>query len=257
MDLRGMAAIVTGGESGIGAASAVQIAKAGAAVTLTYLRDRTAAEAIVHAIEQAGGRALAVQTDVSDETQVDALFRAAEEAFGTVSLLVNSAGRNMSGVGIADMSFALFDGVLRADLYGPFLTCRRFVRGLDAARAKGRIVNISSIHEHAPRPGGVDYDAAKGGLAQLTTTLALELAPRGIAVNGVAPGMILTPMNQSAIDDPEELRAKAGAIPWGRAGTPGEVAGLVVFLLSPNADYITGTTVTIDGALSLTVALGA
>jgi glucose 1-dehydrogenase len=257
MDLNGMAAIVTGGESGIGAASAVQIAQAGAAVTITYLREREAADAVVHTIQQAGGRALAVQTDVSEEAQVEALFAAAEKAFGTVSLLVNSAGRNMSGVGIADMSLALFDGVLRADLYGPFLTCRRFVRGLDAAGAKGRIVNISSIHERAPRPGGVDYDAAKGGLAQLTATLALELAPRGIAVNGVAPGMILTPMNQSAIDHPAELRAREAAIPWGRAGTPKEVADLVVFLLSPKADYITGTTVTIDGALSLTVALGA
>ncbi len=257
MNLNGMAAIVTGGESGIGAACAIRIAGAGAAVTITYLREGGAAQAVVKAIEQAGGRALAVQTDVSEEAQVGALFAAAEQAFGPVSLLVNSAGRNMAGVRIADMALGLFDGVVRADLYGPFLTCRQFVRGLEAAGAKGRIVNISSIHERAPRPGAVGYDAAKGGLAQLTATLALELAPRGIAVNGVAPGMILTPMNQSAIDHPDELRAKEAAIPWGRAGTPEEVADLVVFLLSPEADYITGTTVVIDGALSLTVALGA
>src|SRR3546814_17834651 len=108
-------------------------------------------------------------------------------------------------------------------LYGPFLTCRRFVRGLDRARTKGRIVNISSIHERAPRPGGVDYDAAKGGLAQLTATLALELAPQGIAVNGVAPGMIMTRMNQSAIDHPDELSTKEAAIPWGSGGTPEEI----------------------------------
>ena len=121
----------------------------------------------------------------------------------------------------------------------------------------GRIVNISSIHERAPRAGGVDYDSAKGGLSQLTATLALELAPRRIAVNGIAPGMILTPMNQSAIDDRAELAAKEAAIPWGRAGTAKEVADLVAFLLSDAADYITGTTVTIDGALSLTIAQGA
>ena len=252
----GRIAIVTGGESGIGAACAKALGAAGAKVVITYFRDSAAAAQVCAAI---GGPAcaLAVQCDVGDEAAVDALFAAAQTAFGTPDFLVNSAGLNMSGVLLQDMALAQFDRVVRSDLYGPFLTCRAFVRGLLAQGNKGRIVNISSIHERAPRPGGVDYDAAKGGLAQLTTTLALELAPRGIAINAVAPGMILTPMNEHAVEDPAYRAKLEAAIPWGRAGAPGEVAALVNFLLSPAADYITGTTVTIDGGLSLTVAQGA
>lgn len=252
-------AIVSGGESGIGRACALALARAGHPVALTYHTDEAAGAAVVAEIERSGGRALACRTDVADEAAVGALFTAAEAAFGVVRLLVNAAGVNMRGTPFAEMPLSQFESVLRADLVGPFLTCRRFVRGLGSGSdgGGGRIVNVSSIHERAPRAGGADYDSAKGGLAQLTATLALELAPQKIAVNAVAPGMILTPMNQSALDDPAELRRKEAAIPWGRAGTADEVAALILFLLSPAADYLTGATVTIDGGLSLTVAQGA
>ncbi|WP_239807084.1 SDR family NAD(P)-dependent oxidoreductase [Croceicoccus hydrothermalis] len=248
-DLSQSTAIVTGGASGIGRACVMALSQNGARVVFTYHSEEDTAQDIAG---KTG--AIPVQTDVADEDAVASLFARCEKEFGAPTLLVNSAGLNMSGTCLVDMELSHFDKVVRTDLYGPFLTCRAFAR---MAKAGGRIVNISSIHEDAPRGGAVDYDAAKGGLAQLTATLALELAPRRIAVNGVAPGMILTPMNAEAMDD-EEVRRKAEAnIPWGRAGTPEEVAALVVFLLSPAADYITGATVTIDGALSQVVAPGA
>ena len=247
-------AVVTGGESGIGAACAVRLAKAGADIVISYHKDGEAAGEVVAQVRAHGRSGLAVQCDVASEKDVEALFEAASK-LGTCRWLVNSAGVNMAGVTVERMELEQFERTVTTDLTGPFLTSREFVRRLDGRG--GRIVNISSIHAFAPRSGAADYDAAKGGLEQLTRTLALELAPKHVAVNGIAPGMILTPMNEEAIDNPDILRERQKAIPWGRAGKAEEVAELVAFMLSPEADYITGTTVTIDGGLSLTVAQGA
>lgn len=250
-DLAGRIAIVTGAESGIGAACAKALGGAGADIAVFYYKDAMAAEATRSAVESTGRCAVVVQADVGEEASVEAAFDKVGSALGTPDILVNSAGLNMSGVTVAQMSLAQWNELLRVDLTGSFLTCRRFVRDLMAAGRPGRVINISSIHARVVRAGAADYDAAKGGLRNLTATLALESAPSRINVNAIAPGMILTPMNAHAMTDDAYRASMEASIPWGRAGTAEEVAEVAVFLASPAADYITGTTVTIDGGLSL------
>jgi glucose 1-dehydrogenase len=250
-DLAGRVAVVTGAESGIGAACAAALGAAGAAVAVLYYKDAAAAGTTRAKIEAGGGKAVPIAADVLDEDSVAAAFDAAASALGLPDILVNSAGLNQSGVAVADMPLAQWNRLLGTDLTGPFLTCRRFVRDLRAANRPGRVINISSIHARVVRAGAADYDSAKGGLRNLTTTLALESAPWRINVNAIAPGMILTPMNARAVADEDYRRSLEASIPWGRAGTAEEVAKVAVFLASSAADYITGTTVTIDGGLSL------
>ena len=254
--LDGAVAVVTGGSSGIGAAIATLFAHEGAGVGIVAHEIDAAARSLVSDIEKAGGRAIAVAADVGDEQAVASAFAHVTEAFGPATILVNSAGVDASGIPVVDMPLAQFEAVLRTNLVGPFLCAKAFIGGLPEG-ARGKIVNISSVHEDLPRAGAADYCASKGGLRNLTRCLALELAPRGITVNNLAPGMVLTPMNQEAIDDPDKLAEQVASIPLKRAAQPGEVAELALYLASAAGDYATGATFTLDGGLECNIGQGA
>lgn len=255
--MAGRVVVVTGAESGIGAACAQAFGSVGDCVAVLYHDDAAAAGHSADAVRQAGGDAVAIQADVSDEASVDAAFAAVEARWAPADILVNSAGLNMTGVAVRDMALAQWRRLLDTDLTGAFLTSRRFLAGRGDRAEDAAIIHISSIHAYAVRAGGADYCAAKGGLSNLVETLAIEEAPRGIRVNAIEPGMILTPMNARASTDPAYRRALEGNIPLGRAGEPAEVADLALFLASDRARYITGARIVIDGGLSLMQALGA
>jgi glucose 1-dehydrogenase len=255
--LRDRIALVTGGESGIGAACVAALAAAGADVAVVYHSDAAKGGASAKVVEALGRKAIALKADVGVEKDVEAAFDQASDALGIADILVNSAGINMSGTKVAEMPLEQWERMLRTDLTGSFLTSRRFVRDLQPTGRQGAIINITSIHSSVMRAGGADYDAAKGGQRNLTRTLALETARGGITVNAIAPGMILTPMNEQAMADEAYRRSLEQNIPIGRAGMAEEVAGVVVFLASSAARYITGSTITIDGGLSLELGQGA
>ncbi len=249
--------IVTGAESGIGAACAEAFGAQGARVAILFHSDQQAADATAQAVRQAGGEPITVQVAVDDEASVDQAFATVEKQWGAADVLVNSAGLNMSGVTVRQMTLAQWQRLIDTDLTGAFLTSRRFLNGRGEAKGDAAILHISSIHAYAVRAGGADYCAAKGGLSNLVETLAIEEAPRGIRVNAIEPGMILTPMNAKAQADPVYRKTLEQNIPMGRAGNASEVADLAVFLASDKAKYITGARIVIDGGLSLMQALGA
>lgn len=257
LNLSGRVALVTGGESGIGAACVAALAAAGADVGVLYFSDRAAGEASAATATAQGRKAIAVQCDVGREGDVEGAFDAVATAIGVPDILINSAGMNMSGVAVADMTAEQWQRLIATDLTGCFFTSRRFVRNLKGAGRPAAIVNITSIHSTVMRAGGADYDSAKGGQTNLTKTLSLEVAADGITVNAIAPGMILTPMNDKALHDAAYRDKLTSSIPLKRAGKPEEVAGVAVFLASPAGAYITGSTITIDGGLSLQLGQGA
>jgi glucose 1-dehydrogenase len=239
-------ALVTGASSGIGRATAIRLAQDGAAVVVNYIGDPGDT---VSLIEQAGARGLAIEADVSDEGQVVEMFsRAREELGGPVDLLVNNAGVE-SPYKVEDMPLEEWNRVLGVNLTGTFLCSREFVRGEPGEGAV--IVNMSSVHEQIPWRNFSHYCASKGGMKLFGQTIAHELAPRGIRVVMVAPGAILTPINQQLIEDPERRREQEEQIPLGRLGQPEEIAAAVAWLAGPDAEYVTGTTLFVDGGMTL------
>jgi glucose 1-dehydrogenase len=255
--LKDKIAIVTGSDSGMGQAMAEAFAQEGADVAITYLHDQNGAEETRKKVEAAGRRAMVVHFDQRRPEEVERLFREVEEKLGTPYILVNDAGVDSAGKQVPDMPIENWDNEMRTNLYGPFYCCQHFIRARRAAGGKGKIINITSVHQEIPRAGAAGYDVAKGGLRNLTRTLCLELAPDHINVNNIAPGMVLTPFNQKAIDDPEVRKKQVQSIPWKRAAEPWEIAKLAVYLASEDADYVTGQTFTIDGGLSMNTGQGA
>ena len=255
--LDGKVALITGSDSGIGQATAAEFAKEGADVVVHFLHDEQGAHATGTAVEAQGRRAVIVRADIREEAEVASMFDEATAAFGSLDILMTNAGVDASGKKVAELPTEVFDNAIRTNLYGTFFCCRRFIQLRTMAGGQGKIINVTSVHEDVPNAGGADYDCSKGAMRMLTRTLALELAPLGINVNSLAPGMVLTPFNQAAIDDPDLLEKQVQSIPLKRAAQPGEIARLAVFLASSDADYVTGATYVMDGGLMHNLGQGA
>ena len=251
--LEGKNALVTGASSGIGQGIALALAAAGVSVGINYRSNRDGAEETARRVREAGQRALIMEADVGDPAQVAAMFRHFDADMGPIDILVANAGHGSRSKPLHETSWEEWDRVLRSNLHGAFLCGREAARRMLAAGKGGRIVNISSVHEEACNvPDDGPYCVAKGGVRNLTRSMALELGPHGITVNDVAPGMILTPMNRRALAD-SDYRADAEAqIPVRRAGTPEDIAAMVVFLCSEHASYCNGGTYLVDGGWMLT-----
>jgi glucose 1-dehydrogenase len=261
--LLGKTAIVTGGSSGIGQAIATRLGHEGVNVAINYigpldgaLETKEAIEAGVEACVREvnacdqPSRAIVVEADVSDEASVERMFKDVRAELGAVDFLVNNAGIQIardSDVLDADA----FDRVLDVNLRGSFLCAREQIRQLLGDDRPGAIVNVSSVHQIIPKPKFLGYSVSKGGMQNLTRTLALEYAGCGIRVNAIGPGATVTPINRAWIDDPEKRAMVTSHIPMGRAGTAEEMAATTAFLLSDDAGYITGQTLFVDGGLTL------
>ena len=255
--LRGKGVLVTGGTSGIGQAIAVKFAEYGANVAINYLRQPDEAaetEQQVHScvsrVQQAGVRDVLVQGDVSQEDDVVRMVGHAVSELGGIGVLINNAGIQISRP-TEDLSSADFDKVLAVNIRGAFLCAREAIRHFLAEGKPGVIINVSSVHQLIPKPDYLGYSVSKGGMQNLTRSLALEYAGRGVRVNGIGPGATVTPINRAWIDDPVKREMVESHIPMARAGTAEEMGAVACFLASDDAAYITGQTIFVDGGLTL------
>lgn len=248
MTLAGKVALVTGSAQGIGRAIAVRLAQEGANIVVDDRADDSRAEETLAEVRAAGREGHVVSGDIADPASDRRIVEDGIAAMGRIDILVNNAGVEVRSA-FLDTSEADYDRVLGVNLRGVFFTTQSFVRHLADSGQPGRIINISSVHEELPFPHFASYCASKGGLKMLMRNLAIELAPKGITVNNVAPGAIATPINNRLLHTPELLQQLMQNIPLGRLGTPNDVAGLVAFLASDEAGYITGTTLFVDGGL--------
>ena len=253
MVLQGKVAFVTGSDSGIGAEIAVALARAGADVTVTWHTDEPGARETASRVEATGRRAFVTRLEVMESKSVEAAFEAARAALGVPDILVNNAGKGMGGKKpVAEIEDEDAEVVIRTNLLGPLWCARAFLRQrLPVGGSGGKIINVSSVAQHLPTDGSAPYGMSKAGLTSLTRSLSVELAPHRINVVGIAPGLIQTPMTQERLDDPAKRDASFKEIPWHRAGQPEEIAKLALFLASPDADYITGQTIVMDGGLTM------
>ncbi len=246
--LKDKAAIVTGGDSGIGHAICLELGRQGAAVTVNFHNNQAAADATVKAIQDTGGKAQAVHGDVSSVADIQALVDKTVAAFGRLDIMVNNAGME-TRTSTLETTERQFDMVIAIDLKSAFFGVQAAAKQMISQGGGGRIINISSIHEDWPMPGNSPYCAAKGGIRMLTRTAGVELAPHGITVVGVAPGAVHTPIDEVTLADPVARAKLEGAIPLGRVAEPGEIANLVAFLASDGASYGTATTYIVDGGM--------
>jgi glucose 1-dehydrogenase len=248
--LAGRRALVTGATTGIGRGTAFELAAHGAAVAINYRGKEDEAREMATAIEGAGGRAIAVQMDITKEDEVTRGFGEAREAFGGLDLVVNNAGVE-APFELVDMSLEEWNRVIEVNLTGVFLASREAARIMRADDVTGTIVMVSSVHERIPWKKFSHYCASKGGVKLFAQSIALELAPHGIRVVSVAPGAIETPINHDVLNDPEQKREVLEEIPLGRWGRVDDVAKAIAWVASEQAGYVTGTTLFVDGGMTL------